>query len=81
MDDRLIRRDLPGNRSRAGGRPPAFDAGRYKERNTVERCLPSSNSFAPSPPATTNATICTRPLSTSHLSGYGYETPFPIYGI
>lgn len=26
------------NRGRAGGRPPAFDAGRYKERNTVERC-------------------------------------------
>ena len=26
-------------RGRAGGRPPAFDAGRYKERNTVERCF------------------------------------------
>jgi transposase len=24
-------------RGSAGGRPPAFDAGRYKERNTVER--------------------------------------------
>ena len=23
------------NRGRAGGRPPAFDAGRYKERNTI----------------------------------------------
>jgi len=22
----------------AGGRPPAFDRGRYKERDTVERC-------------------------------------------
>ena len=24
-------------RGRSGGRPPAFDPGRYKERNTVER--------------------------------------------
>ena len=27
------------NRGRAGGRAPAFDAGRYTERNTVERCF------------------------------------------
>jgi transposase len=27
-------------RGRAGGRPPAFDAGRYKERNTVETSKP-----------------------------------------
>lgn len=26
-------------RGRRGGRPPAFDTGRYKLRNTVERCL------------------------------------------
>ena len=26
-------------RGRTGGRPPAFDAGRYKQRNTVERCF------------------------------------------
>lgn len=26
-------------RGRAGGRPPAFDPGHYKERNTVERCF------------------------------------------
>lgn len=26
-------------RGSAGGRPPAFDARRYKERNTVERCF------------------------------------------
>ena len=45
MDDRLIRRDLPGNRSRVGGRPPAFDAGRYKERNTVERCFSKLRQF------------------------------------
>jgi transposase len=45
MDDRLIRRDLPGNRSRVGGRPPAFDAGRYKGRNTVERCFSKLRQF------------------------------------
>lgn len=27
-------------RGRAGGRPPAFDAARYKERNTVEKSKP-----------------------------------------
>jgi transposase len=27
------------NRGSAGGRPPAFDRGRYKERNTVENRL------------------------------------------
>lgn len=26
-------------RGSAGGRPPSFDAERYKERNTVERCI------------------------------------------
>jgi transposase len=29
----------------AGGRPPAFDAGRYKERNTVERCFGKLKQF------------------------------------
>jgi transposase len=33
------------NRGRAGGRPPGFDAGRYKERNTVERCLNKRKQF------------------------------------
>ena len=27
------------HRGRRGGRPPDFDASRYKQRNTVERCL------------------------------------------
>jgi len=52
-------------RGRAGGRPPVFDAGRYKERNTVERCSPSSSSSVPSRPGTTNATSCTRAPSTT----------------
>jgi transposase len=32
-------------RGRAGGRPPAFEAGRYKERNTVERCFAKLKQF------------------------------------
>ena len=32
-------------RDRAGGRPPVFDAGRYKERNTVERCFAKLKQF------------------------------------
>ncbi len=33
------------NRGRAGGRPPAFGAGHYKERNTVERCFAKLKQF------------------------------------
>jgi transposase len=36
------KRDQQANRikrGRRGGRPPGFDAERYKERNTVERCI------------------------------------------
>ena len=33
------------NRGRAGGRPPAFDAGGYKQRNTVERCFSKLKQF------------------------------------
>jgi len=32
-------------RGRAGGRPPAFDAARCKERNTVERCFGKLKQF------------------------------------
>jgi transposase len=32
-------------RGRAGGRPPAFDAARYKERNTVERAFNKLKQF------------------------------------
>ena len=32
-------------RGRKGGRPPAFDAARYKERNTVERCFSKLRQF------------------------------------
>ena len=40
-DQKKHRRD----RGSAGGRPPAFDAGRYKERNTVERCFSKLKQF------------------------------------
>jgi len=32
-------------RGRSGGRPPAFDPGHYKERNTVERCFAKLKQF------------------------------------
>ena len=40
--------DHPGHRGPqivVLGRPPAFDAGRYKERNTVERCFAKLRQF------------------------------------
>jgi len=33
------------NRGRAGGRPPAFDAGWYTKRNTVEHCFSKLKQF------------------------------------
>jgi len=33
------------NRGSAGGRPPAFDPERYKQRNTVERCFSKLKQF------------------------------------
>jgi transposase len=33
------------NRGRSGGRPPVFDASRYKKRNTVERCFSKLKQF------------------------------------
>ncbi len=32
-------------RGRRGGRPPAFDAGHYRQRNTVERCFSKLRQF------------------------------------
>ena len=70
-DQKKHRRD----RGRAGGRPPAFDAGWYKKRNTVERCFASSSSSVPWPPAMTSASGSTRAPSTSPRSASGYATP------
>jgi transposase len=33
------------NRGSTGGRPPAFDAAGYKDRNTVERCFSKLKQF------------------------------------
>ena len=61
------------NRGRAGGRPPSTP---HATRSAIpsSAASPSSGSSAPSPPAMTNATRCTRPPSTSPRSGSGYET-------
>ena len=43
-----VKEDQKANRRKrgsAGGRPPAFDAGRYRERNTVERCFGKLKQF------------------------------------
>jgi transposase len=38
-------KDHRRRRGRSGGRPPAFDAGHYQERNTVERCFGKLKQF------------------------------------
>jgi transposase len=43
-----VKEDQKANRLKrgsAGGRPPAFDPERYKERNTVERCVSKLKNF------------------------------------
>jgi transposase len=43
-----VKEDQKANRRKrgsAGGRPPAFDSDRYKERNTVERCFNKLKAF------------------------------------
>lgn len=43
-----VKEDQKANRRRrgsAGGRPPAFDAECYKDRNTVERCINKLKAF------------------------------------
>jgi transposase len=43
-----VKEDQKNNRrarGRKGGRPPAFDAGYYRQRNTVERCFSKLKQF------------------------------------
>jgi transposase len=61
------------NRGSQGGRPPAFDAEQYKERNTAGRCFGKLKQFRAVRPATTSASSCTRAPSTWRQSGPGYE--------
>ncbi len=42
---RIARRGHGRARGSAGGRPPAFDRERYKDRNTVERCFAKLKQF------------------------------------
>jgi transposase len=46
LDPNPPTRSSPSHRQgRAGGRPPAFDSARYKERSTVERCFSKLRQF------------------------------------
>jgi transposase len=43
-----VKEDQKNNRrarGQRGGRPPAFDPGRYRDRNTVERCFSKLKQF------------------------------------
>ena len=63
-------------RGSRGGRPPAFDAAAYKQRNTVERAFCQLRQTAPSPPGTTSATTSGGEPSMWPRSGSGFATPF-----
>jgi transposase len=69
-DDHIARRAARGSR---GGRPPAFDAERYKQRNVIERCSNRLNSSATWPPATPNEPPTTTPNSPSPRSFSGSD--------
>jgi transposase len=62
-------------RGSKGGRPPAFDAAAYKQRNVVERRSASSASTAPWRPGMTSATSSGAAPSTSPRSGSGSVIP------
>jgi hypothetical protein len=51
------------NRGSQGGRPPAFDAEQYKERNTVERCSGKLKQFRAVPDLGCEPGGQVRPLS------------------
>ena len=63
------------NRGRAGGRPPAFDAGRYTERNTVERCFGKLKQFRAVATRYDKREITHQEPSIWHRSGSGYKIP------
>jgi hypothetical protein len=69
------RDDQKANRARrgpAGGRPPAFDQVRYRDRNQVERLMTAASSSAQWRPASTSSPTATRPPSPSPTSSSGY---------
>ena len=63
-------------RGRSGGRPPAFDPGRYKERNTVERCFGKLKQFRAVATRYDKRELIFQALSTSPQSGSDYAIPF-----
>ncbi|WP_169808868.1 transposase [Microtetraspora fusca] len=70
-----VKRDQQANRQKLGskgGRPPAFDRERYKERNTVERSTSSAN-IVPWRRGTTSASSSIRAPSMSLRSGSGSD--------
>jgi transposase len=62
-------------RGRSGGRPPAFDARHYKERNTVERCFAKLKQFRAVATRYDKRDFMYQATVTSPRSGSGYEIP------
>jgi transposase len=72
-----VKEDQKANRPKRGsrgGRQPAFDPARYKERNTVERCFNKLRQFRAVATRTTNASASTRAPSIWPPSGSGSAT-------
>ena len=59
----------------AGGRPPAFDKTRYKERNTVERCFSTYKQFRAVATRYDKRAVIYQAPSTSRQSASGSATP------
>jgi transposase len=70
-DQKKHRRD----RGRAGGRPPVFDPGWYKKRNTVERCFSKLKQFRAVATRYDKRERIYQAPSTSHRSASGYAIP------
>jgi transposase len=62
-------------RGSSGGRPPVFDPGHYKQRNTVERCFSKLKQFRAVATRYDKRERIYRARSTSHQSVSGYATP------
>ena len=71
-DDQKANRRKRGS---AGGRPPAFDAERYKDRNTVERAFNKLKAFRAVATRYDKLTSSIRAPSTSPRSRSGFATP------
>jgi transposase len=63
-------------RGRHGGRPPAFDPEKYKERNVVERAINKLKGHRAVATRYDCATTCSAEPSMSPRSGSGYAIPF-----